>query len=175
MCAGETFYTPLPASPLKVNPGQCCWSLACIFAGQGSCWLWGHQRRSKDIFVVKLGTETNTSPSRYAYMKPAFCLVLQQILGANLAKETFSLQQILLKTKLKTHQPPSPPNLPDASHRGNLASRPAAIAAPREPRLLSLCCCCCCFFPSSCLSLFTARQSRHGTRLWSRRKRRRLG
>lgn len=98
-----------------------------------------------------------TPAPRKTYMKPAFCSVWQQVLGANLAKETSGSQQILLKTEFKTHQLPSPPNLPDASHRGNLVSRPAAIATPREPRLLSLCCCC--FFSSSRFSLFTARQS----------------
>lgn len=102
----------------------------------------GHQCQSEDIFLVKLGTETNTSPSRNAYMKPAVCSVLQEVLGANLAKETSGLQQILLKAKFKTYQLPSPPNLPDASHKGHLASWSAAIAMPQEPRLLSLCCCC---------------------------------
>lgn len=86
-----------------------------IFAGHGSHWLWGHQCRNKDILVIKLWPETNTSPSRNAYMKPTFCLVLQQVLGLNLAQEISGLQQTLLKTKLKSHQLPSPPNLPDAS------------------------------------------------------------
>lgn len=38
--------------------------------------------------MVKLRTETNTSPSRNAYVKTAFCSVLQQVLGANLTTET---------------------------------------------------------------------------------------
>ena len=103
--------------------------------------------------MLMLGTETPATP-RSDYVKPAFCLALQQVLGASLAKETSGFQQILLKTKFKSHRPPPPPNLPDASCRENLAPQPAAIATPREPRLLSLCCCC--FFTSSCFSLFTA-------------------
>lgn len=103
MFAGEIFYPRPPASPLKANPGQCCWSPACVFAGQGSQKVWGHRCWSKDIFVVKLGTETNISPFRNAYMKPAFCSVLQQVLGADLAKEASGLQQVLRKTKFKIH------------------------------------------------------------------------
>lgn len=87
-----------------------------------------------------------TPTPRKTYMKPAFCSVLQQVLGANLAKETSVSQQILLKTKFKPHQLPSPPNLPDASHRGNLASRPAVIAAPWNP----VC------FPSAAAAAFSA-------------------
>lgn len=57
--------------------------------------------------MTKLWPETNRSPSSNAYMKPAFCLVLQQVLGS----EIYGSQQILLKTRFKFHQLPSLPNL----------------------------------------------------------------
>lgn len=74
------------------------------------------------------------------------------------------LSVVLLQTKFKTHQPPRPQNIPDASQRGSLA----VIAMSQEPHLISICCC---FLPSSRFSLFAACQSQCGMKTWSCRKR----
>lgn len=75
-----------PISPLKVNPGQWCCSLAHVFAGQGSQELWGHWYGSKGVLVVQLGPKTNTTPPEMPTQTQFFV--------------------VLLKTKFKTHQSP---------------------------------------------------------------------